>query len=133
MWACSVMSDSLWPMNYGLPASSIHGIDQARILKWVAIPFSRGSSLPRDWTHISCWPVDSLPLSHQGSPKQKSRSIFWLCIGIVLIFEINSCVGKTTFFLALRKNLRKGVKICIYFHIIINTVNSINEPLRTKH
>ena len=34
--------------------SFVHGILQARILEWVAIPFSRGSSQPRDWTHISC-------------------------------------------------------------------------------
>ena len=34
-------------------ASSVHGILQARILEWVAISFSRGSSQPRDWTCIS--------------------------------------------------------------------------------
>ena len=34
--------------------SSIHGISQARILKWVAISFSRGSSWLRDQTHVSC-------------------------------------------------------------------------------
>ena len=37
-----------------LPGSSVHGILQVRILEWVAIPFSRGSSWPRDWTHSSC-------------------------------------------------------------------------------
>ena len=35
------------------PGSSVHGIFQARILEWVAISYSRGSSWPRDWTHIS--------------------------------------------------------------------------------
>ena len=35
-------------------SSSIHGIFQARILEWVAISFSRGSSWPRDWTRVSC-------------------------------------------------------------------------------
>ena len=40
-------------MDYNLPGSSVHGILQARILEWVAIPFSRGSSQPRDPTHIS--------------------------------------------------------------------------------
>ena len=40
-------------MNYNLPVSSVHGILQARILGWVAIPFSRGSSQPRDWTRVS--------------------------------------------------------------------------------
>ena len=34
--------------------SSIHGIFQARVLEWVAIPVSRGSSLSRDWTRVSC-------------------------------------------------------------------------------
>ena len=33
---------------------SVHGISQARILEWVPISFSRGSSQPRDWTLISC-------------------------------------------------------------------------------
>ena len=37
-----------------LPGSSVHGILQARILEWVAMPSSRGSSQPRNWTHISC-------------------------------------------------------------------------------
>ena len=41
------------PMDYSLPRSSIHGILQARVLEWVAISFSRGSSRPRDWTWVS--------------------------------------------------------------------------------
>ena len=36
------------------PVSSVHGILQARILEWVAISFSRGSSQPRYWTQVSC-------------------------------------------------------------------------------
>ena len=50
----SVTSDSLRP--YGPlagQAASVHGIIQARILEWVAMPSSRGSSRPRDWIHIS--------------------------------------------------------------------------------
>ena len=35
------------------PGSSVHGISQARILEWAAIPFSRRSSWPRDWTQVS--------------------------------------------------------------------------------
>ena len=45
----SVMSDSLWP--HGL--YPVHRILQARILDWVAFPFSRGSSQPRDRTQVS--------------------------------------------------------------------------------
>ena len=38
------------PMDCSLPGSSVHGILQSRMLEWVAIPFSRGSSQPRDRT-----------------------------------------------------------------------------------
>ena len=41
-------------MDCSLPDSPIHGTFQARILEWVAISFSRGSSRPRDWTRVSC-------------------------------------------------------------------------------
>ena len=42
------------PMQCSLPGSSVHGISQARILEWVAISSSRGSSPPKDQTHVSC-------------------------------------------------------------------------------
>ena len=42
------------PMDCSSPGSSVHGIFQARILEWVAISYSRGSSPPRDWNFISC-------------------------------------------------------------------------------
>ena len=42
------------PMDYGLPGSSVQGIFQARILECVPFSPSRGSSQPRDQTHISC-------------------------------------------------------------------------------
>ena len=41
-------------MDCSLPGPSVHGISQTRILEWVAMPSSRGSSQPRDQTHISC-------------------------------------------------------------------------------
>ena len=42
------------PMDYSPPGFSVPGIFQARILEWVAIPFSRGPSCPRDQTQVSC-------------------------------------------------------------------------------
>ena len=42
------------PMDCGPPLSAVHGILQKRILEWVAIPFSRGSSQPKDLTQVSC-------------------------------------------------------------------------------
>ena len=47
--------------------SSVCGILQAKILEWVAIPSSRGSSQPRDWTWISCIERDSLPSEPPGN------------------------------------------------------------------
>ena len=60
------------PMNCSPLGSSVHGILQARILEWVAIPFSRGSSWPRDWTCVSCnsgrfftiWATREAPYTH---------------------------------------------------------------------
>ena len=42
------------PMDCSTPFSSIHGILQARVLEWIAISFSRGSSQPRNRTGVSC-------------------------------------------------------------------------------
>ena len=48
------LCSTLWdPMDRNLPASSVPGISQARLLEWVAVSSSRGSSLPRDWIQVS--------------------------------------------------------------------------------
>ena len=47
-------SNSETPMDCSRPGSSVHAILQARILEWVAISFSRGSSWPRDQTQVFC-------------------------------------------------------------------------------
>ena len=47
VWLCN-------PMDCSLPGSSVHAIFQARVLEWVAISFSRGSSWPSDLTWVSC-------------------------------------------------------------------------------
>ena len=70
---CSVAQScpALWdPIDCILPGSSVHGILQARIGEWIAIPSSRASSQPRDWiqaSHISCiirWILFGLPGFH---------------------------------------------------------------------
>ena len=89
------MSDSCDPMDCSPPGSSVHGILQARILEWVAMPSSKGSSWPRNRSHISylscigrwvlyhwatwesliCW-LHSKCSSHLGC------SFYWcLCLG----------------------------------------------------
>ena len=69
------------------PGSSVHGILQARTLEWVAIPFSRGSSQPRDWTrisYISCTAGRFItteppgrPNSQHLCPPRKKREFIW--------------------------------------------------------
>ena len=56
-----------------LPDSSVYGILQARILEWVAIPFSRGSSQPRDRTQVSALQAESLLPSE---PQEKPSAYF---------------------------------------------------------
>ena len=70
------------PMDCNSPGSSVHGILQARILEWVAMSSSRGSSQPRDQTGVCCvscigrWIL--YPPSNWGSPKVGSRYLFIL-------------------------------------------------------
>ena len=55
--SCLVTKSSLIPcdpIDCSPPSCSVHGISQVRILEWVAIPFSRGSSTPWDQTRVSC-------------------------------------------------------------------------------
>ena len=60
------------PQDCSPPGSSVHGTSQARIMEWVAISFSRGSSRPRDPTNVSCVSYIGrqilYPLNHLGSP-----------------------------------------------------------------
>ena len=67
------------PMDCSLPVSSFLGISQTRILEWVAIPFSKGSSQPRDWIWVSCIAEQTLyHLSQQRS--HQYQSLFPCCL-----------------------------------------------------
>ena len=85
------------------PGSSVHGIILTRILEWVAISSSRGSSQPRDWTlclwRLLHWQADSLLLSHLGKPsvylpfkeigKMSSRVTVLFCIPSINIWTFH--------------------------------------------
>ena len=64
---------TLWdPMDCSPRGSSVRGISQARILQWVAISSSRGSSEPRDGNQVSCIGRQILyPLSHRKSLEER--------------------------------------------------------------
>ena len=60
---------TLWdPMECSLPGFSVHGIFQARVLEWVAISSSRGSSWPKDRTQVSCIAGTRFTLWAKGEP-----------------------------------------------------------------
>ena len=69
LWSiCSVAQSCLTlcdPMDCSLPGSSVYRFSQARILEWISIPFSRGSSQPRDWTSLLRCRQILYCLSHQ--------------------------------------------------------------------
>jgi len=65
--SCPAICD---PMDCGLLGSSVHGILQARILEWVAVPFSRGPFDPAIECTFSTLPVGSLPSDPPGKPKK---------------------------------------------------------------
>ena len=57
---------------------TVHGILQARILEWLAFPFSRGSSQPRDWTQVSHIMGGFFTTELQGKPKIPGSYLFQL-------------------------------------------------------
>ena len=80
--SCLTLCD---PTDCSPPGSSVHGILKARILEWVAIPSSRGSSQPRDRTQVSCI-ADSVLSEPLRKPckaiviikkKKKLRGLLW--------------------------------------------------------
>ena len=75
------MSDSLRP--------HVHGVLQARILEWVAFPFSRGSSQPRDRTRSPTLQEVFLPAEPQGKPKNTGVGSLSLLQHIFLSQELN--------------------------------------------
>ena len=69
--SCPALCD---PVDY-----TVHGILQARILEWVASPFSRESSQPRDWTQVSHMQVSSLPAELLETPYAAVANSLRLC------------------------------------------------------
>ena len=71
--SCPTLCD---PMDYSLPGFSVHGILQARILEWVAMPFSRGSSWHRDRTMVFLLCRQMFTLwAYQGIPTQEANPV----------------------------------------------------------
>ena len=67
------------PMDCSPPGSSVHGILQERILKWVAMPSSRGASQSRERTHISCLPHWQASQRYAAAAATSLQSCLTLC------------------------------------------------------
>ena len=77
------------PMDCSLPGSSVHGLLQARILEWVAFPFSRGSSQPGIEPRSPTLQANFLPSELPGKPKYTGVGSLTLLQGIFLTQESN--------------------------------------------
>ena len=94
-------------MDCSLPSSSVHGILQAGILEWVAIPFARGSSQARDWTHVSCiagrfftdWATREAPMEYYSAIKKNEImpcAATWMGLKSVIMSKKGRQRWKTT-------------------------------------
>ena len=92
-WSSKCVSDSCDPTDCSPPGPSVCGISQARILEWVTMSFSRGSSWPRDRTHISCIGRWAPPLSHQGRPRHRISNVKWRSETVTLRRQ-SICLGQ---------------------------------------
>ena len=93
--SCSVVSHSVQePMDGSQPGYSVHGILQARVLEWLAIPFSRGSSQLRDpiWISHIADRVFSLLSDQPGKPRFDSRS--YLCVPMSVLAMLTHLLDK---------------------------------------
>ena len=88
------------PMDCSPPDSSVHGILQARILECVAMPFSRGSSWPRDQTQVSCiagrfftiWATREAPVNLRTFYQPKKK----LCLDIIPFIFLHPTLPAST-------------------------------------
>ena len=98
------------PMDCSPPGASLQGISQARILEWVATASSRGSSRPRDRTHISCTAGGFFTTEPPGKPQGnaiqplKKNKIMpsaatWMPLEIITLSELSQRKTNTIYHL----------------------------------
>ena len=114
------------PMDRGAWWATVHGILQARILEWVAIPFSRGSSWPRD---------QFLPSKPPGKPLHTERHCFWnglyrpLCWDTTFVLEeVASCKSTTN-----DVELPENSKVSVQEGRSYKWAHLINEHYNSSH
>ena len=109
--SCPTLCD---PMDRSPPGSSVHEILQARILEWVAVSFSRGSSQPRDWTWVFTVLPSILPnllAVSSGHFEQISADGFPLYFPQIPTKNTSTMMKTSCFFEAVR------MQLCVYLQI----------------
>ena len=122
-------------MNCSPPGSSVHGISQARLLEWIAISFSRGSSWPKGRTWLGllyCWLI-LYCLSHQGHnirsgpwcwPPSNTTSVARVCKTL--------CAITTAWFQETSKRISKKINISKGEEVVTLHLNEAAVPISLK-
>ena len=82
------------PMDCSPPGSSVHRLSKKKILEWVAIPFSRGSSWLRDRTWVSCIAGRFLTKSWHSQTKRLLRILVYLTACQILAIKVETKLSK---------------------------------------
>ena len=106
---------------------TVHGVLQARILEWVASPFSRRSSQPRDQIQVSTLQADSLPAE---PPEKPISGIITKVIAIVLS-SLTSPAGLADWSIARRHLLGKSLQREFFSSVSGLTLKELVAPFRT--
>ena len=124
--SCPTLCDS---MDYGPPGSSVHGILQSSILKWVAMPSSRGSSPSRDWTQVSCIAGGFFTAEPPGKPCICAYMCIFcnvklhvMCCSKLLFLKREMMEGKWWF---MRMVCSRSVHLSFYQASLFNTAMSL--------
>ena len=114
---------TLWgPMDCSSPGSSVHGILQARILGWITMPSSRGSSWPRYWTQVSCIAGRFFTAEPPGKPWNTS---VWYPKDVNIHLSKLHSICRTQ---RINPNINYGfwaIIMCLYWFIDCNTATSV--------
>ena len=135
--SCPTLCD---PTDCSPPGSSVHGILQARILKWIAIP-SRGSSRPRDQTWISCtagrffiiWATGEAPsrlynnkqLSFELSTQKPAWLFYLKNIYLYINYKVRALICICTFYWTKIILLQNRINFNRLFYYIYHVLNGI--------
>ena len=118
------------PMDCSLPGYSVHGILQARILEWVAISSSKGSSWPRDWTRVSCTSCTGRQVLYHWATREAQVSIFDY-------FKISVQFSRSVMSNSLRPHLNRstpGLPVHLHLPEFTQThVHQVSDAIQPSH